>query len=56
MIFLDDVICTNSDLRLLDCASHPLGDHNCDHSDDAGVTCQPASSRKKSRLRVKLLL
>ena len=45
-IFLDDVVCDGSEVRLLDCASHPLGVHNCLHSDDAGVICQPASSRK----------
>ena len=45
-IFLDDVMCDGSELRLLDCASRPLGVHNCLHANDAGVICQPASSRK----------
>ena len=40
-------MCTGSKLRLLDCDSRPLGTHDCSHSEDAGVICQPASSRKK---------
>ena len=46
MILLDDVMCTGSELRLLNCISSPLGTHDCDHTEDAGVICQPASSRK----------
>ena len=45
-IFLDNVVCDGNELRLIDCASNPLAAHNCLHSEDAGVVCQPAPSRK----------
>ena len=41
-IWLDDVGCTGSESRLIDCPrpSHrPVGSHNCNHGDDAGATC-----------------
>ena len=37
MIFLDDVACTGSETRLSDCTA--TTQHNCAHSEDAGVTC-----------------
>ena len=40
-IFLDNVICNGNELRILDCSSNPLAAHNCLHSEDAGVVCQP---------------
>ena len=39
-IFLDNVQCSSSALRLLDCGHSGIGVHNCDHTDDAGVKCQ----------------
>ena len=38
-IYLDDVACTGSETCLLSCTSDPVGDHNCGHSEDAGVEC-----------------
>ena len=39
-IYLDDVACTLSASKLLECFSSPILVHNCLHSDDAGVRCE----------------
>ena len=39
-ILLDNVACTGTETRLVNCRSNPLGVHNCAHYKDAGVTCQ----------------
>ena len=38
-IVLDDVRCTGTESRLIDCPY--TATHNCIHFEDAGVTCQP---------------
>jgi len=38
-IWLDDVACTGTESRLIQCGNRGLGVHNCAHSDDAGVRC-----------------
>ena len=38
-IWLDNVNCRGTESKLIDCFANPLGSHNCDHSDDAGVIC-----------------
>lgn len=33
--------CVGTERRLIDCPANPIGSHNCVHSEDAGVGCQP---------------
>ena len=43
-ILLDDVACTGTEPRLWDCTNRGVGVHNCGHSEDAGVRCQPVNA------------
>lgn len=38
-VWLDDVECTGTESRLIDCPATALGRHNCEHHEDAGVLC-----------------
>ena len=38
-IWLDEVGCVGTESRLADCSANAIGDHNCGHSEDAGVRC-----------------
>ena len=42
-IFLDNLYCTGRESRLVDCSHSGIGNHNCDHSADAGLRCQGVS-------------
>ena len=39
-IILDNLMCSGTERRLADCVSNGPRIHNCDHSEDAGVTCR----------------
>ena len=38
-IWLDEVSCAGTEDELLECVASTIGNHNCDHSRDAGVAC-----------------
>lgn len=42
-ILLDDLRCSGREIRLVDCPHNGLGQHNCQHLEDAGVVCQDVS-------------
>ena len=48
-IILDNVGCTGNETRLIDCPNNGIGVHNCRHSEDAGVTCQPLATTATPR-------
>ncbi len=38
-IILDNVICSSSDVYLLECSHRGIGVNNCSHSEDIELTC-----------------
>ena len=45
-IWLDNVNCLGTETGLLTCPrSNALGTHNCNHLEDAGVTCEAIGAR-----------
>ena len=38
-IWLDNLRCSGSETNILTCPRNSLGNHNCRHSEDAGVRC-----------------
>ena len=40
-IWLEELACSGSEDRIIDCSHPPLGTHNCDHIHDVGVICIP---------------
>ena len=38
-IWLDDVVCSGSESKLINCRHNGYGVHNCGHSEDVGISC-----------------
>ena len=45
LILLDNVNCNGGESSIFDCAQNIMGDHDCEHPEDAGVTCFGESSK-----------
>ncbi len=41
---MDEVACSGNEFALIDCPSNPIGNHDCNHIEDAGVKCDAPSS------------
>ena len=55
-IWLDNVECTGSEVRLIDCPANPIGTHNCAHSEDAGVRCSTISTCEENHAKMRMIL
>lgn len=51
-IWLDDVSCSGLEQRLVYCSASSWGQHNCFHSEDAGVSCSRESSSSYGDVRL----
>ena len=38
-IWLDNVICTSFESRIVDCSHNTIGNNNCDHFQDVMISC-----------------
>ena len=45
VIWLDQVACTGTERRLIDCPANPIGLHDCMNAEDAGVRCISLKSK-----------
>lgn len=52
-ILLDNVQCGGSERRLFDCPGNPVGTHNCNHFEDAGVRClEPTDTTEPRKIPI----
>ncbi len=47
-ILLDNLICTGREASLVDCKHNGLGNHNCKHTQDAGLVCKEGTAYRIS--------
>ena len=48
-IWLNNVGCAGSELRLIDCPASPIRLDNCTHLEDAGVRCLATSTSEENQ-------
>lgn len=46
-IWLDNLTCDGSEMSLVKCNHNGIGKHNCDHTEDAGISCREVSRLEK---------
>lgn len=46
---LDEVRCTGNELAIEQCPKSAWGEHNCEHKEDAGVSCTPLTGKRATR-------
>ena len=51
-IWLDDLICSGSELTLLQCSHRGLGSHSCSHSDYATMFCSGSKTGSLFKLKI----
>ncbi|XP_009474645.1 PREDICTED: deleted in malignant brain tumors 1 protein-like [Nipponia nippon] len=51
-IWLDNVQCSGTEAALSECPARPWGVNNCDHGEDASVTCTGTATNTPARLRL----
>ena len=51
-IWLDNLVCSGSELTLLQCSHIGLGRHNCDHSEDVSVNCSGSMTGSLLMLKI----
>ncbi|XP_040891443.1 deleted in malignant brain tumors 1 protein-like isoform X14 [Toxotes jaculatrix] len=44
LIWLDDVMCTGNESKLIECRHRTFGSHNCGHGEDASVVCEAGAT------------
>ena len=52
-ILLDNVVCRGAESSLLECSTNPIRQHNCNHSEDAGVRCEGKYLTQKNKKQKK---
>ena len=48
-ILLDNVECTGDEQKLTACPNQRIGQHDCQHSEDASVICQGKCNKQASK-------
>ncbi|XP_053908288.1 deleted in malignant brain tumors 1 protein-like [Cuculus canorus] len=51
-IWLDEVNCTGEEKNLSECRARPLGEHNCQHKEDASVECSDSTIKALGTLQL----